>query len=103
MWISVVLVPTLPAQVAASPAPVAPLPPGAVLAPPALGAVEPAGVLHAANARMLTAASALILCSFIQSPPSHRSKPSGPIRCAGPTELPAAFRPVPGRSSLAGA
>jgi hypothetical protein len=31
-------------------------------------------LLHAANASMLIAASALILCSFIQSsPPNHRS------------------------------
>src|SRR6476469_6582653 len=50
-------------------------PPAAVLAPE-VGAAEPVLELHAASARMLTAASALTLCSFIQSPPSHRSIPT---------------------------
>src|SRR6476469_6117745 len=54
------------------------LPPalGAAALAPVLGAAEPVLELHAANARMLTAASALTLCSFIQSPPSHRSIPT---------------------------
>ena len=39
------------------------------------GAADEPLLLHAANARMLTAASALTLFSFIQSPPNHRSKP----------------------------
>ncbi len=47
----------------------------AALGAAALGAAELPVVLHAANASMLTAASALTLCSFIQSPPNHRSKP----------------------------
>ena len=54
--------------------------------------------LHAANARTLTAASALILCSFIQSPPNHRSKPPGVDPARDP---PDASAPDPGRSPAA--
>ena len=48
---------------------------------PVLGAVDAPAVLHAANARMATAASALTLYSFIQySSKDHRSNPPAPYR-----------------------